>query len=114
MNDLLPLALPLRTAWNVHKYQFAGKILDADAGGGADPKAGKPNEVKIAVVDDAMKSSWFWGYMQMVFQLGAVILECMHWSEGCICHPADGRRYTGKRTRAMFARLTALEQADAA
>jgi hypothetical protein len=91
--DLLSLMADLRSAWDLRLYNFGRD--DVQDNGRQDDKHG----VKLTIVDEAIRSSYFWGYCSVVDIVGDALLQCMAWAEGCACHPGDEHRTYFRRSR---------------
>jgi hypothetical protein len=79
--DVLPLQRSLRAAWSLARFNFNGHGQQR-----ADDEESEEG-VKITIVCEAIASDMFWAYLHMINIVGQAILECMHWCEGCCCHP---------------------------
>jgi hypothetical protein len=103
--DLLPLRNILRGAWNYDAYKL-GNAGDEPNGHVAGDFA-----VEMSVVDDAIKSTLFWGYATMIFRVAGVLGSLAGWSEGCPCH--DGverfRTKSAYKRAAVFREVLGLE-----
>ena len=56
---------------------------------GFDPSSEDQNNeysVKIPVVDSAIRSSFFWGYVSMLQNVARVLYTVLLWGDGCACH----------------------------
>ncbi len=45
--------------------------------------------MRLAIVDEAIKSSWFWGYLEMIDCVAECLQEVGKWAESCSCHGED-------------------------
>ena len=77
VEELLQVEAPLRFGWDLAKFGRNRQQEDS---------------VDVAVVDAAVKSSFFWGFLHMLKILTDVVQTAMHWSESCPCHWGLDRR----------------------
>jgi hypothetical protein len=95
---LLQIRIPLVQFWSRGKYESQGRARNDADGDGAE------HSVKIADVDAAIRSAWFWAYCLMIACVGEVLQEFSNMSETCPCHrrafvSRHARRGLGKRKR---------------
>ena len=77
---LIELRLVLRRAWSMQRFTFNG-ARDNDEEQGDDAAAGEAR-VKVRLVDEAVTSKLFWGFLVMVSFVGKVLLYVTGWAEG--------------------------------
>jgi hypothetical protein len=77
---LLPLKGPLCCAWDIGKFSFGAAVAEGPV---------EEGRVRLAVVDEAIKSSWFWGYLEMIDCVAECLQEVGTWAESCPCHGND-------------------------
>lgn len=80
VRQLLPLKLPLVAAWDARKFSFGEQLRDEGEGN---------QSVRLRVVDQAIQSKLFWGYLEMVDVLGSALRRAGAWAESCPCHWDD-------------------------
>ena len=88
--DLQKIRQPLRSGWDLTKFEF-GKTRAAHAASNAagdkdDNDDDEDYMAKVARADVAIRSGLFWGYCSMVNLLGEAVLGLFLWFETCACH----------------------------
>ena len=84
-SKLLPLRAPLCAAWSLQRYNY-GEAGEDDQDG---EEEGAERKMQIHVADEAIRSCWFWGYLEMVDAVAQCIQELGNWAESCPCHGGD-------------------------
>lgn len=87
---VLDVASPLRAFWSVGAYS-AGRAgrADADDEGAAAGQA----SIKAELVDKAITSGKFWGYLGMLDRVGECLQHLSNFAESCPCHRKRARLF---------------------
>ena len=97
IEELLPFEIPLRVAWN--RYRFTG------GGHGAPREDMGSKSLKVDVVDEAVNTKRFWGYLHMISRLGQTLSHISNWAESCPCHGSDPTLRGAARHHGLLHRL---------
>lgn len=81
---VLTLGRYLREGWSILKYTFK----DGNNAAGGDVRNDPTDEgrLDIQVVDEAIKSWFFWAYALMIDMVAEMHEIIMNWGESCACH----------------------------
>ena len=82
VGQLLPLMRALRNGWSLRRFghgKAAGEMHEANT----------DKKVKLEIVDEAIRSDLFWGYLIMVDTFLELFEKLVAWAEGCPCHWVD-------------------------
>ena len=87
LRQLLRIGTALRRTWS--KERFRKSSDDADAGqADRDGDVNEEGSLDTDLLDNAIRSSRFWSYAEMLNQLHSLPDACMQWAESCPCHAA--------------------------
>ena len=76
VRQVLEVETSLRFGWDLARY------------GNARPRqeGGSEHGVDLTIVDTAITSSFFWGYVHMLQSLTHIVQSALGWCESCVCH----------------------------
>ncbi len=106
--ELLPLHLNLRAAWDVNLYSYGGPVRPE-----RDDNDGDEYGVKLGIADAAIRSDAFWAYVDMICEVGACLLHCMHWCESCPCHEVEEHAALNRNRHSRLRRFRLKYHTDA-
>ena len=75
----------LRYGWNLASYQLRPLGLESEQDA-RDPNAEDVYGVRLNVVDEAIQSDYFWGYLHGIELIAQTLERCLQWAESCPCH----------------------------
>ena len=93
--ELSRLEHVIRRYWSLQRYQFDGAAVAA-----ANNRAWI--SLRVDAVNDAIQSTLFWTYLNMITHAAAALLQIAGWSEGCPCHQEDLEELGARRWRDLF------------
>ena len=85
ITHLLRLKPALRYGWNLASYQLRPLGLESEQDA-RDPNAEDVYGVRLNVVDEAIQSDYFWGYLHGIELIAQTLERCLQWAESCPCH----------------------------
>jgi hypothetical protein len=106
VQKLLDIQVPLRACWQRDRIATGGGRVHPD---GHHDHAGATVGIgaHLEQANWAVRSSYFWGYIQMLGVLGELIEHMFHWFESCPCHSdlQFGRATSWAAAQAAFRRF---------
>ena len=86
MADCIPKLLKLRTTlqWGWNYQSFTGTARSSGPVG--DDDEDDDHEQRVDLVDDAIRSVFFWSYLMAIEGLATALRTAMAWIESCTCH----------------------------
>lgn len=85
LKKLLPMRSALQQAWNLARVQ--GSAAAGDAGDAEhDNQQNSHADLNYTLLNDTIRSSFWWTYSKMIFALDDSVEELGRWSERCWCH----------------------------
>ena len=79
---ILDVRVALCHGWNLQKFLMGvGRFKPLDVTDD-DPD----HDMRPDVIDEAVNSTFFWSYLQMLRKVALLLMRLMDWAEGCSCH----------------------------